>query len=154
MASHHSTLPGLRLKVRGKCFTLDGVRSVIGDLDDWELQALLEDGRLSWAINIASESAAARELRIPACCLDDYEASRKRDYTVAEMVEYLFGPASLIRARPFYRALNFKHSHFYTLVQEKVIRLAKGCTHRRGPGGGAIVTRLDAVAFLTARRVL
>jgi hypothetical protein len=51
---------GLRLQSRGKTVSLRDVRAYLGDLDDWELQALLDDGRLSWAINVASADADKR----------------------------------------------------------------------------------------------
>jgi hypothetical protein len=144
----------MHLESCGKSVNLAGLRSYLGDLDDWELQAMIDDGRLAWAINVAGATAERRDLRIPLCCVQDCQAGLRRDLDAAHIYRFYFGEATLVKARKIYRALNIKHNHFYALVGEGVIRLAKGSAQRRGPGGGAVVTMLDLVNFITARRIL
>lgn len=137
----------MMLDVKGKTATVQALRTLLGDLDNWQINAMIEDGRLSWAINVASAGSKARDLRIPVCCVRDCSAGIVRDFTADEIGRFLFGNGPIIEARAFYRALEMKHSHFYALVREGAIRLAKGCRPRRGPNGGVRVTWLDALFF-------
>jgi hypothetical protein len=152
--SADQTSLALPIKAHGKTATCAGLCTILGGLDLWEIEAMIDDGRLSWAINVASAGVDRREIRIPMCCVHDFQAGSKRDYTAAQMSLFLFGADEFIRARRFYRALNIQHNHFYALIQDRSLRLAHGSAQRRGPGGSPFLTRLDTINFLTARRIL
>jgi hypothetical protein len=151
----------------GKCTDAVGARAMLG-LQYHELAPLVESGRISWAINIASAASERAELRFPTICINNCRSwiegnlTKVPDFTAAEIARYLFGSplasdlcpltSCLIRASAFYDALNMKPSHTYALVADGSLRLARGSTRRRGPGGSAIITWLDAIQFLTTHR--
>lgn len=152
------TLPGIELQFYGKCVDPAGARGILG-CHYHELAPLHEEGRIIWAINIASARAKRRELRFPAVCVYNYQAwSQGRiravpDYSPEQMAIYLFGPKNgLIKMGNFYDALCCKPCHGYALVADGSLKLAKGSKRRRGPGGSACIRWEDAVNFITARR--
>lgn len=136
----------------------DGARAVL-DVEDWQLVTLVDQGLIRGVLDVASRDAERRELRFAVVALEEYKRAQLAEAQLPErtdeqLAELVFGkPQPLVRARWIYRALNCKPSHFYDLVTERVIRLARGSVQRCGPGGSAVAEWSELVRFITARRV-
>ena len=140
----------------------DGARAIL-DVEDWQLATIVDAGRVRGVVDVRSRSAERRDLRFSVVALEEFKravpaagsgavASPAR--TDEQLAELIFGkPQPLIRARWIYRALNCKPSHFYDLVSEKVIRLARGSEQRCGPGGSAVAEWNELGRFIRERRV-
>ena len=124
------------------------------DVEDWQLETLLDAGKLGWVVDIASRGAERRELRFVTACLEEFKAGAVVERTTSEIVQLIFGRGQrFVRARWVYRCLNCKHGHFYDLMRERVLPLAKGSEFRVGPGGSGVVEWSTLVRFFETRRV-
>lgn len=165
-----TTIP-LRDLPRSKSIDRIALRAQLSDLADWELTNLIADGRLPYALNIASRHAERAELRIPQLAVQLYEKwynlfggrisqeslLKVPTLTPEEVTRYYWGDPiknTLVRMTAVRRALNCKACHLYNLVTEGTIHLAPQSQQRRGPGGSALVKWTDLLAFITLRRIL
>lgn len=132
---------------------LRGARDVL-KLDDYRIHQLLDEGAIKGVLNIASPSAAKKELRFLFICLEEYAREievERSDELIAGMVWGLKRP--LVKAHWVYTRLNCHATHFYDLARERVIKLAKGSEQRCGPGGSAVVEWADLLEFVKQRRI-
>ena len=142
------------------------------DIEDWQLDGLIDEGSLGWVLDIASPGAERRELRFLTAAVAAYrrgkEEGRMQNAEAAQspssfcilpsalpqVMELLFGPeVPLVRAQRIYRAFGCKPAHFYDLVAEGALPLARGSAQRPGPGGGGVVAWATLKAFVLKRRV-
>lgn len=134
----------------------DGAKNVL-DVEDWQLEAAID--QLDGVLNVASKTATRRDLRFAVICLEEFKRAGatnavRKDRTDEELTELIFGKRQpLIRAQWVKSRLMVHATHFYTLAQEKVIRLARGSEQRSGPGGSAVIEWDALVSFIKQRRI-
>ena len=131
------------LPVRGVCSLVD--------LDENRTLALIEEGKIAWAWNFATERARAKELRVLPAAVADYmrgqACSLKWPDVLALVVPH---GGTEFTSTEITRALNVSGEHFYNLVRAKVLAPCSGWC--RGPRGHARVLRKTLVSFLESRR--
>jgi len=119
-----------------------------------EVLALIEQGSLFWAFDIAAPGATKREIRVWHQSVDDYEektcAMRSLDEVIRDILPKHRKPA--LRATELMRALNCSQLHIYNLIAAKQFDLVDP-NWRPGPGGSAQLTRTSAASFLKRRKV-
>jgi hypothetical protein len=117
---------------------------------------MIDDGRISWAINVASARSRRPEVRVPMrCIISALKGEPAEDMQPDDLAAALFGGrVALIPAPRVYMGLSITHGHLYELVREGSICLAPGCEPRRGINGVGMVRFSDASDFLAKRRVI
>lgn len=128
-----------------------GVGSLL-DADEDEVLALVEEGRLLWAWNIALNPArGCKELRmLPACVAGNMRGEECRlDWRGVK--ELLVPPSgAVLLGTEVYRVLNCSGSHVYALAAAGALKLVTQC--RPGPGGAGRICCRSWAEFLRARR--
>ena|SRR5579862_1274452 len=132
------------------------VQTAMAALDKSEDQvlAMIESGKLLWAWNIASKSAARRELRIwRASVLASLNDAPQPDSTEEEVLASLFPhPAPILTTPQVQRMLSASQCHVYRLIESGALQ-ALNKAHG-GRLGYVRVTRASVCDFLKLRRVL
>jgi hypothetical protein len=115
---------------------------------------MIHDGRIQWAINVASSTSRRPEIRIPIRSLINFMAGNNDEITPDDLAASMFGGriTGTIMATRFYMALSITHSHFYKLVAEGSIKTEAPA--RRGPAGAPIISVAEALNFIIKRRIL
>ena len=130
------------------------------DVDEAGAMALVEDGRLFWAFNIASEADGARPcVRVLTQSVADYLAGRAANAGGEDGGEWRRVAALIFPAKPVIatcelaRSLNCSRQQTADLIAEGAIRLVPGSRPRRGPGGQAQIVTASASEWLRQRRL-
>jgi len=134
------------------------------DLDAEQVMALIYDGRLQWAFNLAGADARRCEVRILSRSLEACQQRRAapvaNDGEFAAVIKIIFpmvrprpGVADALRARTIYHRLNIKHAHLYELVAAGLLKLLPGSHPRRGPTGSPQIEFASVIEFLRERRI-
>jgi hypothetical protein len=124
-----------------------------------EVLEAVEDGRLLFAFNIASRNAKARDVRVLSDSVCAFVEGRRLANVSEEqdwqrVLRLIFpSPAPTIQAKEIALALNASSSHIIKLIEERLLRLAKGTPWFCGRGGSPRVEYQSAVDFLKARRI-
>ena len=137
---------------RAPTVSLPAVRGMLG-LTSVAVVRMIEDGRLSWAFNIAARDATRADYRVLALCIADYQRGVIHPVSWSEVLRLLYGhPRAAIHSSYFYRAWACRSDHFYALLGEGALEVVSP-DWRCGPAGGAYVTWDSAVAFAKRCRV-
>lgn len=145
---------GSRLTYRLPMTSIDGAKPLLGMNED-EIMALIDEGKIRWAWDLACQSRAARFVRILNRSLVCYEKPfLAQPETLAQVIELILPPVSKItgtvRGTELQRACNVSSTHVINLVEAKII-CAKDW--KRGPNGSPLITRSSVVRLLTDRRI-
>jgi hypothetical protein len=152
-ASEPGSPPATMPRQRSKpLLPVRGVVSLIDKNED-QVLALIEDGSLAWAFDVALDPKHGRnmELRILPACVADFLRGQACALEWAEVLRLLLphdGP--VILSKDISRALNVSSTHIYQLAHRKLIVTCS--TWRSGPGGCARIAADSFIAFLKARR--
>lgn len=134
--------------------TVSGAQSIL-DCGEDELLAMVDDGRIAWAWNIACKEAKRREVRLLARCV---EALQKREALALseKEVHALLVPHQkpFLQHRETMRALHCKSTHLIDLITEESLLVLDGTSWRRGPGGSPVIKRESFMEFLNKRRIV
>ena len=149
--SAQTELPLSAARIKRPLVDRSGARAIL-DTEDWQLDRLLDAGRIRGVLDIASPGAK-QELRLLAVALEEHKRELVIERTDDELLRLIFGqPQPLVRVQRIYARLNCHPTHLYDLAREQVIRLAKGSTQRSGPGGSAVVEWSELQRFIHERR--
>ena len=144
-----ATMPRQRSK---PLLPVRGVMSLV-DLNEDQVVALIEDGQLAWAFDVALDPKRGRnrELRVMPAAVSAYLRGQTCELEWAEVLRLLLPhDEPVILSKDIYRVLNVGSTHLYALARRKLI--VPCSTWRRGPGGGGRFTTRSFVDFLTSRR--
>lgn len=148
---------------------MDGAKHLL-DLSEDEILALIDEGLITHAWNIATPSAEKREVRILRQALDAYVTWNENpklvparpgvpitaNYTDALIFSFLLPPSHV---KPFLtngelqRSLNCVSDHVLNLIDSRALELQPGTKYTRGPNGCALVTVTSFERFLKQRRL-
>ena len=128
------------------------------DRDEDEVLALIDEGALLWAFNVAVPSALKTAPRVLAESVGDYLAGRTRpagdEEAEWQRVAGLIFPAkeTIVRCE-LARALNCGRTHALSLIHLKQFQVARGTRCRPGPGGSPRIITASAAEWLRKRRL-
>ena len=123
------------------------------DKDEDGVVALLEDGSLPWAWNIALNPVTGqkKELRILSACVASYMRGQECRLTWRDVERMLVPPAgAVLLGREGQRLLNCSGTHLYTLAARKALKLLSKPKCARN--GSARIELASWAEFLRARR--
>jgi hypothetical protein len=141
----------LQLPMRKLMVSIDTARAVLGKSEDQVIE-MIEDARIRFAWNIASNTSRKRCVRVFVPSLAD--AVNKTDHQPAEVEDaikfILPGSAPTVRASRLAQAFNVGGTHLAALMKQR-------CLTKVRPGRSrtesAHVDRESIVRFLTLRRI-
>ena|ERR1035437_6704982 len=131
-----------------------GVVSIIDKSED-QVLALIEEGKLAWAwdVALAIRRGHRREIRVLPATIADFLRGHTCSLEWADVLRLLLPhDEPVILSSDIIRVLNISSTHLYALARRK--QLAPCSTWRSGPRGGAQFPTKNFVGFLKARRVL
>jgi hypothetical protein len=145
--------------MRRPAVTIEAARYLLAPVGEWNVFALIEDGRLSHVWNVAL-GKCRRELRILPASVAGYLAQRRGrtvpPVTDAAAVAY-FLPAGARPAwlpiRHVWHSFNMDEQQALALARAGELDFAPGTVVKRG-GHGARITTASFCRFLERRRVL
>lgn len=143
---------GSRLTYRLPMTSIDGAKPLLG-LNEDEIMALIEDGKIRWAWDLACQSEHARFVRILNRSLVCYEKPfLGQPETLDGVLELILPPSSKITGRvrgtELQRACNVSSTHIINLVEAGLL---SGGDWKRGPQGSPLITRASIARFLKER---
>ena len=131
------------------------------DVDrEQQITALIEEGMLRWAFDVANGKGLKREVRILGESINEYLAGQKapscsaaEDF--ARVLDTIFPnlPASL-PTRAIARAWSVSGDHVLNLCRSRLLRTVNCSTWHRGPTGAAHIEIGSVIAFLKERRLV
>lgn len=141
-----------RIGTRTRLWDVRGMMAVL-DIDQEPAVALVEEGKVLFAFNIAlePERAHSTELRIIPRCVLDYKAGRRCTMKWADVMNIVL-PAGqpTVTASEIARILNCSETLVYCLIRKnQLIACTEG---RRGPGNSAKVFSCSLEQLLMSRR--
>lgn len=152
LATSQTELPLSAARLKRPLADRAGARAML-DVEDWQLDRLLDGGKIRGVLNIASPKAR-QDIRLLVVALEEFKRELVVERSNDELAKLIFGqPQPLIRAQRIYSRLNCHATHFYDLAREGVIRLARGSEQRTGPGGSAVVEWAELRRFIQQRRL-
>lgn len=131
-----------------------GVVSIIDKNED-QVLALIEEGKLAWAWDVALDTKRGRRraLRILPAAVADYLRGQTCSLDLADVLRLLLPhDEPVILSRDITHALNISSTHLYALARRK--QMVPCSTWRTGPSGCARFPAKNFIGFLKARRVL
>lgn len=150
--SLQTELPLSAARLRRPLVDAAGARTLL-DVENWQLERLLDAGKIRGVWDIASPKAERQELRLLAVACMEHLKELTVEREDAELARLIFGlPEPLVRVQRIYARFNCHPTHLYDLVREKALKLAKGSMQRPGPGGSAVVEWTELLRFLKVRR--
>lgn len=157
----HSSAAQLPLPIRSAApvvlASISGARQTLREhnLDEDDILALIDDGTLFPAWNIAVSPDSDREIRIWPTTIDRYAAgSHTLGIDEAVVIDQLLAPFA---SKPFATAtqlrtlLNCSGTHIQNLIRAAQLTLQPDTTVSRGPYGVALITIGSIRTFLTTR---
>jgi hypothetical protein len=141
--------------------------ALVGCNRDTDVFALIEDGRLRWAWDIAL-GESRRVVRILGYCISEFLSGEPAPAGTdaeefASMMQLLFpkqaamparaGVVVTVRACEVARVFNCHEDHPYRLAQAGLLRLIPGRECHPGPDGSAWIDFNSVAKFLTDRRL-
>lgn len=130
--------------------TLRGTASLVGK-GQHATQALIEDGKILYAFNVAFDLNKRPSLRILPAAIADYLQGRECALTLPEALCQIFPQDSArLSTVQISAALNICDEHALHLLKSGALGPCSNC--RPGPGGAATVPRGTAEAWLEKRR--
>jgi hypothetical protein len=158
-------LPLRDARITQRMMVVSSVRDALG-VDEGTVGAMIEDGWLGWAWDIATASVVRREVRVLARCVQDvkpfadlYEGSQPvpdvlPQYSAGQVITTIFGAERpWIWGKEFYRAFNCDSGHMINLVLEGTLKRLPRTDWRRGPGGSPAIAWASVVEFVSQRRM-
>lgn len=136
------------------------------DRSSAELLALIEEGKLRFAWNIAGRRTRRRLIRILSQSLVEFQSGQPAPNLSApddfqRAVKLIFpavshapGGAITVRATTIVKRLSVGSDHVLHLVDQGELRVCKGAVRRPGPNGSPEIEFGSVVEFLTKRRLL
>ena len=134
------------------------------DRSSYEVLALIEEGKLRFAWNIALRDVGSRDIRIltqsivefqncqPAPRLSDAEDFQRAVKFIFPAVSYSCGVAT-VRAATIYKKFSVGHSHVLKLVDQGSLRRLEGTACRPGPNGSPQIEFSSVLDLLKRRRI-
>lgn len=131
-----------------------------------EVLALVDEGRIAFAFNFASQGCQRRAVRILAQSIADFQAGKiasaaSDEEQFSQAVRLIFpavstksGGLQSVRAATVHRRLSLDHDHVANLCRCGAMRLVKGAKFRSGPNGSPEVEFSSVVEFLKRRRII
>ena len=131
-----------------------------------EVIALIEDGKLRYAWNIASRASGHREIRILTQSLVEFQSSQRLppvppDEEFQRVVKLIFpavsyknGVAASVCATTITKRFSAGSQHVLALADEGSLRFVKDAVRRRGPNGSPAIEFASVVQFLKQRRMV
>ena len=120
----------------------------------------IDDGRIRYAFNVASNHSKSRLVRILAPSVIEFLEGKStpnisEDEDWEQTVGQIFPDrVSTLPAKDIARAWAISSTHVLNLCYEKNLRLARGAQCHTGPNGSPHVEVQSAVEFLHKRRIL
>ena len=137
---------------------LVGIETLRGILNTTEegVMALIEDGHLRWAFNLARPCAARMLVRVWTQSIAAHlNPAFDQEDDVAGVIGRILPEGSrvtgTIAARDLRSAFNVASMHVNSLIDAGSLATAPGSIRRRGRGGCSLVTRSSAFEFLKGR---
>ena len=156
-----TSLPQIALQA--PLVSLDTARSALG-LTTEQVLNLIDDGRLSWAFNLARNPAASRaSVRVLAKSLEDLQQGREtvdaEDFRAVFLLIFpqvppRAGIVGTMRATLVARQLSLKTCVLMRLVDAGFMGLAPNTARHSGPNGSPLVVLTSVAEFLEERRIL
>jgi len=129
------------------------------DKDESQVRALIDEGELLWAFNIAHPTAEAPAVRVLAQSVEDYLASSVRPAEDEErdwqrVAGLIFPDKPVITGIELRALLSCGRETALRLIRARQFRSVKGSRMRRGPGGSARLETTSVKEWLRGRRML
>jgi hypothetical protein len=154
------SLPGVRVKVYLPTTDFIGARGQLHLGRTEEVQEMLDEGRITWAWNIATRQAKRAEVRFLVHALDAAAKGERFDASLDVVARLLAGhlvkrgqTPPFIRGKDFARIFATGSDHVSHLLEEGTLKRLPGTDWRRGPGGSAVIGWDQFLAFLDERRL-
>jgi hypothetical protein len=128
-----------------------GAAALLG-VDEGEVLAWIEEGRILWAFDLSLQPGRCRRkyLLIWARCLAHARAGSPCSLGWAELFADVIPDVEELRAVDVQRTINVTETHFHALIRRREIR---ACTPTRtGPGGSPRLLRFSVEGFFRRRR--
>lgn len=129
------------------------------DKDESQVRAMIDEGELLWAFNIARPTVEAPTVRVLAQSVEDYLAgvappAEDEETEWQRVAGMIFPDRPVITGIELRRMLCCGREHARKLVRARQFRLVKGSRIRRGPGGYAQLEAASVRDWLRKRRVI
>ena len=141
--------------------TISGVRSELPGHDEDDVLALIEEGALEFAWNIALRvgDGIRREPIVLKKCVAHYLASggaRPLNWTDARAFKEFFNgdEKPFIYGTTLKLLWNCSGTHIIALIEARELKVQPGTTWDRGPGNSPVITRASVEGFLKRRRMI
>jgi hypothetical protein len=137
--------------------TIETARHELPGHDEDDIVALIEEGFIAFAWNIALSTSGARETRIWPACIDHYKRTLGRlpfdapeSVVISDLVRAVAGDKPFVLGSKLRLALNCSSTHIINLIGSKQLILMPGVAFRRGPGGSPLITVPSLQQFLSS----
>jgi len=139
--------------------TVEDARRQLPGHDEDDILALIEEGRIDHAWNIAVHLDTAREIRIwPDSITRALQPSTCNLQPVRSPVESIMhiatGDKPFARGKILALVFNCSRSHIINLVEARQLAMQPGTSYERGPNGTPLITLSSLKHFLTSRRII
>jgi hypothetical protein len=138
--------------------TVHDARAQLPGHDEDDILALIEEGQIPWAWNIALKSQnAAREIRIWPDCIAHYRnTGGQRPYRSAEpeLNRILLDGKPFVNGSRLKLIFNCGATHIINLVDSKQLRVMPGTKYHRGPNGSPAIEAQSLLNFLNSRLLI
>ncbi|TAL06140.1 MAG: hypothetical protein EPO07_02310 [Verrucomicrobia bacterium] len=135
------------------------------DRSSYEVLALIEEGRLRFAWNIALRGDGQRDVRILTQSLFEFQNNQaapsiSADEDFQRAVKLIFPAVShtrgvaTVRAATIYKKFSVSSCHVLSLAEQGTLRLLAGTVQRPGPDGSPQIEFNSVVEFLARRRMV
>jgi len=132
------------------------------NVDEYELEKQLQDGRLAWIFDIGlhpPKPRRRRELRVFAWCVLESagvsipQLAPTRRLSFDRVAELILGKRETLRSGELSRIFHCQRAHIRHLAAAGWLKSVAEARPRFGPTSSPRITRASIVAFLNARRV-
>lgn len=136
--------------------TIADARAKLPGHDEDDILALIEEGIILHAWNIALKKTAAREIRILPACIDHYKSTGgARPFPIGgpdPLAPILATDKPFILGARLKLILNCGATHIINLVDAKLLRVLPGTKYQRGPNGSPVIEMKSLLSFMQARQ--
>lgn len=141
--------------------TIETARHALPGHDEDDIIALIEEGFIAFAWNIALSTSAAREIRIWPACIDHYKRNlghrpfeADESIVTSDLVKAAVGDKPFATGSTLRLVLNCSSTHIINLIDHKRLAIQAGTKIERGPAGSPVITLSSLKTFLTSRRII
>jgi hypothetical protein len=129
------------------------------NLNEYEMEKALQDGRLAWIFNIGGDNHKRKELRVLAYSVFECAGMKVEgitptaNLTLEQVAKILFGQRTVLRSVEVARVFFCERKHIHKLESGKLLTVASQPEQRLGPNSSTRITRESLVRFLERRRI-